>query len=128
MGKTGISVRMSTYKEAKMITQEYEETRLYLTSLIENHIPNPESVLSCADLAYLKHCGRVIKGVAERMLRTRVRKSTEKAILENISSLGNSTDYVERQLLEDRICLQLVGCNVPDNHYLIKKYEKARNN
>ena len=129
MGKTGIPVNINTYEEAERITQEYEENRLYLTSLIENHIPNAErNILSCSDLAQLKYHGRVILNVAKKMLRTSVKKNTEKAILENISCLGKSVDPIEKQLLDERVCIQLEGCNVSDYHSLIKKYERARNN
>ena len=128
MGKTGIPVRMNTYDEARNIVQEYQETRLYLTSIIQNHIPNAEDVLSCSDLMNLKHYGRVIKGVAERMLKTYIPKDVEKSILENISSLEKIEDSGEKQLLEERISIQLEGCNVPDSHPLAKKYKKVCNN
>jgi len=61
------------------------------------------------------------------MLKSQVNKITESAILENISLLKNSKDSSKRELLEERICLQLEGCNVPNNHGLVKKYERVRN-
>lgn len=120
------SVIIKTYKEARAITNEYIENDIYLRSLIRNHVPNAELILSCSDFANLKYHGRTILGVAKKIIRNSVDKKTQKSILDNISKLKVCTEISEREDLEERIAIQLEGCKVPDSHFLVKKYNQAK--
>ncbi len=114
------SVINMSYKAAWNILREYTENDTYLRSLIENHTPNPELVLSCSDHLNLRHYGKTIKGVAEKMLKSHPTGR-------NIGNLTKTTDPVERELLEERICIQLEGCNVPDSNWVSNFYSWAKN-
>lgn len=113
------SVNLKTYQEAEGIVREYTETDPYLRSLISNHVPDAELVLSCSDRANLKYYGRTIKGVAERMLRSH-------PVARNILKLKDTKDRATRQDLEERICLQLEGGNYPDNSWVANFYHWAK--
>jgi len=51
--------------------------------------------------------------------------SAERAILENIEKMIRAKGE-EKEFLEERVCIQLEGCNIPLNSYVSKKYEEAR--
>jgi len=65
------SVINMTYKDAIAMSNEYTEMdEQYLRSLVRNHIPYAENVLSCSDRKYLLHMTRTIKGVADKLVKS----------------------------------------------------------
>jgi hypothetical protein len=114
------SVRNMSYESAAGIIHDYAETDPYLRSLISNHVPDAELVLSCSDPTNLKYYGRTIRGVAEKILRSH-------PVAKNIIRLKKTTDKARRQDLEERICLQLEGGNYPDNSWVANFYNWAKN-
>lgn len=46
-------------------------------------------------------------------------------ILNNIRQMRYASGE-ERELLEERVCIQLEGNNIPDNHYLSRMYKEAK--
>ncbi|MEK6951755.1 MAG: hypothetical protein AABX29_01955 [Nanoarchaeota archaeon] len=48
----------------------------------------------------------------------------QEAILSSIERLTQTRDLDQREILEERICIQLE--NFPDNHYLVRRYEQAK--
>jgi len=59
-------------------------------------------------------------------IRAVLRKIVHGPILKNIEALAQATDFDEKERLEERVCIQLDGCNIPDNSYLIDLYKKAK--
>ncbi len=113
------SVEIKTYEEAGRIVMEYEETRAYLTSIISSYVPDGGLIVDCSDFKNLKHYGRTIKGVAERMLRNH-------SVARNIIELKKTSDRAKRQELEERISIQLEGCRLMDS-WVSELYGWAQN-
>lgn len=125
------SVINMSYKAALVMSYEYTESdEQYLRSIIRNHFPDAEIVLSCSDRENILYHARTIKGVADKLLRNLKKKNQriEQAIQPNIDLLAQTQDPNQRELLEERICIQLEGCKVPDNHYLVREYNRVRRN
>ena len=113
------------YEKARTISFKYDENdEQYLRSIVRDHIPNPELVLSCADRENLIHHARTIRGVAKRLCDYQDKQ--QEPILRNIERFAKTSDTSEREFLDERVCIQLEGCRIPDNSLLVKKYEKAR--
>ena len=132
------AVRNMTYQKALAMSHEYNEMQEnYLRSIVRNHIPDAENILACADRKYLLHMTRTIKGVADRLVEDYRKKqktiaqeigNAEPVIQANIDLLGKCKDLDEGALLEERICIQLEACRIPDNSKLVRNYELARDN
>lgn len=123
------SVINMSYKAALVMSHEYTESdEQYLRSIIRNHIPDAEIVLSCSDRENILYHARTIKGVADKLLRNLKKKNQriEQALQPNIDLLAQTQDPNQRELLEERVCIQLEGCKVPNNSTLVKTYENAR--
>ena len=116
------SVKLRSYESASRILNEYQESRPYLQSLIERFIPNGTLIVDSADFAYLKHCGRTIKGVAQRML-------DSSDLMKNINALSSASEETQRELLDERVCMQWEGQKLSGNHnaYIARQYKMAKN-
>jgi hypothetical protein len=118
------SVVNMSYIAARRIIHDYNENNeTYLRRIVRNHIPDAENILACSDRKYLLHMTRTINGVAKRV------NNNDKKILENnpdifdkIKSLAYVIDAAERELLDERICLQLEGRNIPEGCLLSNAY------
>ncbi|MFH0711663.1 MAG: hypothetical protein V1889_00900 [archaeon] len=112
------SVKMKTYEQASRVLNEYEETRPHLQSLVEKFIPDGTLNRRHADFQYLKHCGRTIKGVAQKILES----SNLIKKIKKLSQIGET----EKELLEERICIQMDSLSGNYLLYLIRQYEKTK--
>lgn len=123
------SVINMSYAKARTMLHEYtENNETYLRSIVRNHIPNSENELACADRQYLIHMARTIKGVAKRVNdydKQLLAKNND--ILDKIKSLPQIADSTERELLDERICLRLEGCKIPNGCLLSNAYIGAKN-
>lgn len=122
---------VSAYELAERIVRDYQETSGYLKSIIGNHVPDGARIADSYDFATLVSYGKRIKAVAEKILASKptIPRSTRDAIFGNIRmlrKLRKTSDIDKRIELEERICIQLEGCGVPDGHYLVKRFDKAR--
>ena len=123
------SVINMSYKAARDIMNYYNENNeSYLRSMIRKHAPDAELVLSCSDRKNLLHYTRTIKGVAKivndydkRIL------AKHKDILDKIRLLPQLANSIERSLVDERICSQLEGCNIPQGCLLSNAYIGAKN-
>lgn len=109
-----------SYSAARSIIEDYnEDDEPYLRSMVRRHVLNAENELACADEDYLLHMARTIKGVADKVLKSH-------PIGKNIRALTKTADPAERELLEERICIQLEGCNIPDSNWVSNFYSWAK--
>ncbi|MBU2576361.1 MAG: hypothetical protein KKF50_01430 [Nanoarchaeota archaeon] len=117
------SVKINTYEQASRILNGYHESREYLQSLIGHFVPNGGLIVDCSDMKNLKYHGRTIQGVAKKIL-----ESSE--LMKKIKSLPTIEDEVERELFDERICIQLEGRPLSSNYllYLTRQYHKAKGN
>ncbi|MDP3027103.1 MAG: hypothetical protein Q8N63_05315 [Nanoarchaeota archaeon] len=123
------SVINMSYATARSIIADYNESNeSYLRSMVRMHIPNAENELACADRKYLLHMARTIKGVAKKVNDyDKEILSRNQDVLDRIKSLSQITDSTERELLDERICLQLEGRKIPDNCSLSNAYIGTKN-
>ena len=114
------SVKIETYESAASILKDYTETRQFLQSIISKYIPNGESLLDYSDLVYLKHCGRTIKGVAERILK-------DSPLKKKIDSILKINEEAQRELVDERVCIQLDSIKTGNYFvYLVDSYKQAK--
>jgi hypothetical protein len=130
MGKTSNrpSVINMDLNFARLIIRSYDENNeTYLRNLVRKHVPNAERVLSCADRSNLLYHTRTIRGVARKINRHDLQISEQNQdILEKINSLSNITDGAEREAVDERICLQLEGRNIPEESSVSNAYTSAK--
>jgi hypothetical protein len=114
------SVRIKKYQDAARILSGYEEKDSYLRSIIRNYMPDEGDLINnSADFNYLKYCGRRIRGVAQKMLKSH-------PVAENIIKLKETSNRSERECLEERIRLQLKCCNYEGNSWVTNFYNWAK--
>jgi len=123
------SVQNMSYGAARSIMSSYnEQNEAYLRSMVRNHVPDAEKVLSCADRKNLLFHTRTIKGVAKKVNDSDKRILVENQdILARIRLLPSLVDINERELLDERICLQLEGRNIPFGCNLSNAYTGVKN-
>lgn len=123
------SVINMSFAAARSIMHDYNESNeTYLRSMVRMHTPNAENELACADRARLLHITRTIKGVAKKVYDHDMKiYKDNNDILSRIKSLPQITDLIERELLDERICLQLEGRNIPENCLLSNAYIGVKN-
>lgn len=119
----------TSYSAARGIIADYnEDNEPYLRSMVRMHIRDAENQLACADRKYLIHMARTIKGVAKKINDyNKEILSINQDILDKIKLLPHITDSTERELLDERICLQLEGRKIPDNCLLSNAYIGVKN-
>lgn len=122
------SVIKMSYNAARSIVNYYDEkNESYLRSMVRMHIPNAENELACADRKYLLYMTRTIKGIAKKVNDSdKEILSRNKDILERIKLLPQIIDSTERELLDERICLQLEGRKIPDGCLLSNAYTRTK--
>ena len=124
-----ISVKKMSFLAARSIISDYNESdERYLRSMVRMHVPNAENELACADREYFLHITHTIKGVAKKVNDYDKQLSSENQdILDKIKSLPQITDSTEKELLDERICLQLEDRNIPDGCSLSNAYIGTKN-
>jgi len=121
-------IRMGFLNARRIISDYNEMSESYLRSMIRNHIPNAENELACADRERLLHMTRTIKGVAKKVNDyDKEILSRNQDILDRIKLLPQITDSTERELLDERICLQLEGRKIPYGCLLSNAYIGTKN-
>ena len=122
------SVRNMTFSNARSVVRNYNEaSEAYLRNLVRRHVPDAEDVLACADRSNLLYHTRTIRGVARKVDAYDQKLLEEHPdILDEIDSLPQITDDAERESVDERVCLQLEGCNIPDGCRLSDAYARAK--
>lgn len=82
MGKTGITVQGIDEKIAKKIVKTFVRERIYLETLVGKYVPKDTRIsVNKMDYSQLLHCGYVVCGVANKILKN----SSKKKNLEQLS-------------------------------------------